>query len=183
MPPSICAGVIEHSFTSAVITKVTAASRPTSPGLFDTCPQRSVIYKDLCRNAKASITMTTLNKPRPVHLNLAKIRLPIGGIMSIIHRITGVAMFLAVPFLIYLLDLSLISEQGYREAGEILHSFIGTVLLFGLMWGLMHHLLAGIRYLLIDVDLGVEKAQARQSALAVTVVAPVLGLLLTWGLL
>jgi len=127
--------------------------------------------------------MTTTSKQRPVHLNLTKIRLPIGGITSIIHRITGVFMFLAIPFLIYLLDISLISEQGYKDAGAMLHSPLGILMLFGLMWGLTHHLLAGIRYLLIDVDMGVEKAQARQSALAVTVVGPVLGLILTWGLL
>lgn len=103
--------------------------------------------------------------------------------MSIIHRITGVLMFLAIPFLIYLLDQSLISEQSYAEANAMLHSPLGVLLLFGLMWGLMHHLLAGIRYLLIDVDYGVDKAMARQTALGVTVVAPVLGLILTWGLL
>ena len=120
---------------------------------------------------------------RPVHLNLVRIRLPIGGIMSIIHRLTGVFMFLAVPFLIYLLDRSLISEQGYQDAIATLHSPIGILLLFGLMWSLSHHLLAGIRYLLIDVDIGVEKEPARRSALAVTVAGPVLALILTWGLL
>ena len=120
---------------------------------------------------------------RPVHLNLVRIRLPIGGIMSIIHRFTGVFMFLAVPFLIYLLDRSLISEQGYQDAIATLHSPIGILLLFGLMWSLSHHLLAGIRYLLIDVDIGVEKEPARRSALAVTVAGPVLALILTWGLL
>jgi len=127
--------------------------------------------------------MTTNTKQRPVHLNLSKIRLPIGGIMSIIHRITGVLMFLAVPFLIYLLDISLISERGYEKAIAIIHSPMGVLLLFGLMWGLMHHLLAGIRYLLIDADLGVDKERARQTALFVTVAGPVLGLILTWGLL
>ena len=126
--------------------------------------------------------MSTVQQ-RPVHLNLARIRLPIGGIMSIIHRLTGVFMFLAVPVLIYLLDLSLISEEGYREAIAMLHSPLGIVLLFGLMWSLSHHLLAGIRYLLIDVDVGVEKEPARRSALVVTVAGPVLALVLTWGLL
>lgn len=126
--------------------------------------------------------MSTVQQ-RPVHLNLVRIRLPIGGIMSIIHRLTGVFMFLAVPVLIYLLDLSLISEAGYREAIAMLHSPLGIVLLFGLMWSLSHHLLAGIRYLLIDVDVGVEKEPARRSALAVTVAAPLLALVLTWGLL
>jgi len=103
--------------------------------------------------------------------------------MSIIHRITGVLMFLAVPFLIYLLDISLISERGYEEAISVIHSPPGVILLFGLMWGLLHHLLAGIRYLLIDVDLGVDKERARQTAWIVTMAAPVLGLVLTWGLL
>ncbi len=120
---------------------------------------------------------------RPVHLNLLKIKLPIAGIMSIIHRATGLWMFLLTPYLIYLLDMSLISEQGFERASQALHSGIGPVIVFSLMWSLMHHLLAGIRYLLIDVDLGVEKVQARQSALAVTVAGPLLGLLLTGVLL
>jgi len=122
-------------------------------------------------------------KQRPVHLNLMKIRLPIGGIMSIIHRATGIVMFLAVPWLIYLLDLSLISEQGYQDAISLLHSPIGVLMLFALMWSLIHHLLAGIRYLLIDIDIGVEKLIARKTAWLVTLLAPPLGLALTWGLL
>ena len=120
---------------------------------------------------------------RPVHLNLLNIRLPIGGIMSIIHRITGVAMFVAIPALIYLLDLSLRDAASYQVAGEMIRSPLGVILLFGLMWGISHHLLAGIRYLLIDVHMGVEKETARKTALLVTVVAPVVGALLLWGLL
>jgi succinate dehydrogenase / fumarate reductase cytochrome b subunit len=120
---------------------------------------------------------------RPVHLNLTKIRLPVGGVMSIIHRLTGVLMFVSIPLLIYLLDRSLISAQGFAEAVHLLHTPLGKLMLFGLMWSLMHHLLAGIRYLLIDVDLGVDKATARTTALLVIVAAPPLGFLLTWGLL
>ena len=120
---------------------------------------------------------------RPVHLNLLKIRFPIGAIMSIIHRATGIFMFLALPYLIYLLDLSLGSADGYAQASAQLHSWFGSLWLLGLMWALMHHLLAGIRYLLIDADVGVEKPLARQTAWLVTIVGPILGLLLTWGLL
>lgn len=120
---------------------------------------------------------------RPVHLDLLKIKLPIGGIMSIIHRATGVFMFLAVPYLIYLLDLSLSGAEGYAAASAALHSLFGVVFVFLLMWAVMHHLLAGIRYLLIDVDMGVEKDIARQSALGVTIAGPVLALLLTGGVL
>lgn len=126
--------------------------------------------------------LNTMSK-RPVHLNLFKIRLPVPGVMSIIHRLTGVVMFLGIPFLIYLLDRSLISEEGFNFAVKLLHTPFGMLMLFGLMWSLMHHLLAGIRYLLIDVDLGVDKPTARLTALLVIIAGPVLGLLLTWGLL
>ena len=126
--------------------------------------------------------MTTTVR-RPVHLNLFKIKLPIGGIMSIIHRATGLFMFFALPVLIYLLDLSLSGPAGYAEASETVHGFFGTVFVFLIMWSLMHHLLAGIRYLLIDIDMGVEKDIARQTALAVTIAGPILGLLLTGGVL
>ena len=120
---------------------------------------------------------------RPVHLNLVKIHLPVAGVMSIIHRITGVLMFVAIPALIYLLDHSLISADGYREVLALLHSPPGKLLLFGLLWALMHHLLAGIRYLLIDLDLGVDRPAARLSAALVMGLAPLFALLLAWGLL
>jgi len=126
--------------------------------------------------------MTTTSK-RPVYLNLIKIKLPIAGLMSIIHRATGVFMFLALPVLIYLLELSLSGPQGYEAAHAAVHGFIGMVFVFLIMWSLMHHLLAGIRYLLIDVDMGVEKAIAGKTALWVLIAGPVLGLLLTGGVL
>jgi succinate dehydrogenase / fumarate reductase cytochrome b subunit len=125
----------------------------------------------------------TPTTPRPVHLNLLKIKLPIGGIMSIVHRATGVFMFFALPYLIYLLDLSLSGPAGYAAARDSVHGFLGMIFVFLLMWSIAHHLLAGIRYLLIDVDMGVEKEIARQSALGVVVAGPILGLLLAGGVL
>jgi succinate dehydrogenase / fumarate reductase cytochrome b subunit len=103
--------------------------------------------------------------------------------MSIIHRATGVFMFLALPYLIFLLDLSLSGPEGYAAASAAVHGVPGILFVFLLMWSLIHHLLAGIRYLLIDVDLGVEKTMARQTALAVVIAGPILGLLLTGGVL
>jgi succinate dehydrogenase / fumarate reductase cytochrome b subunit len=126
--------------------------------------------------------MTATTK-RPVHLNLTKIRLPIGGIMSIMHRATGVFMALSTPYLVYLLDLSLSGPDGFAAAGAALQGPVGRVFVFLSMWSVAHHLLAGIRYLLIDVDLGVEKAMARRTALGVVVAGPVLALLLTGGVL
>jgi succinate dehydrogenase / fumarate reductase cytochrome b subunit len=124
-----------------------------------------------------------VTKPRPVFLNLFKIRLPMAGIMSIIHRATGVLMVLAIPLLIYLFDLSLGGAEGFAQAKAIFASLFVRLILFLFLWGLMHHLLAGIRYLLIDIDIGVQKPLFRQTALAVTLIAPVLALLLLGGLL
>jgi succinate dehydrogenase / fumarate reductase cytochrome b subunit len=120
---------------------------------------------------------------RPVYLNLLQIRLPVAGIMSIVHRITGALMFIAAPFLIYLLDLSLGSAQGFSRAGELIHSGLGMLVLFGVLWGLLHHLFAGIRYLLLDVHVGVEAPHYRYTAWAVLLVSPLLALLLTGVLL
>jgi succinate dehydrogenase / fumarate reductase cytochrome b subunit len=121
--------------------------------------------------------------PRPVFLNLFKIRLPIAGIMSIIHRVTGVVMVLAIPIFIYLLDLSLRGPEGFADAKGLFTNTFVKLIMFLFLWGLMHHLLAGIRYLLIDIDLGVERPLYRQTAWAVTLVAPVLALILLGGLL
>jgi succinate dehydrogenase / fumarate reductase cytochrome b subunit len=121
-------------------------------------------------------------KPRPVFLNLLQIRLPVAGVMSIIHRATGVVMVLSIPLLIYLLDLSLASPQGFADATALFDNILVKLILFGFIWGLMHHLLAGIRYLLIDIDIGVEKPLFRQTAWAVIIAAPVLALILMGGL-
>ena len=120
--------------------------------------------------------MTTSN--RPVFLNLLQFRFPIGAIMSIGHRASGTLLALAIPFGIYLLDLSLEGQDGFARATEILGSGIVRFLLFFLLWGLIHHLLAGIRFLLIDFDIGVDKESASKSATLVMAAAPVIALIL-----
>jgi len=121
-------------------------------------------------------------KSRPVFLNLMQIRLPVGAVMSIIHRLTGVVMVFAIPLLIYLLDLSLSGEAGFAAAAALLGSGWVKLPLFLFLWGLMHHLLAGIRYLLIDIDIGVDKPFFRQTAWGVIAAAPLLALILMGGL-
>lgn len=116
---------------------------------------------------------------RPVYLNLFKIRLPVAGVMSIIHRITGVVMVLATPLLVFLLDRSLSGAIGFAQVGAFFASGFGALFLFLALWAVFHHLLAGIRYLLIDVDIGVEKPLYQQTALAVMVAAPVVAALMT----
>ena len=115
---------------------------------------------------------------RPVYLNLVQIRLPIAGFMSILHRISGLFLFLLTPILLYILDLSLAGPTGFEEARQMLTEGLGRLVLFVLLWALAHHLLAGIRYLLLDVDIGVERPGYRYTAWFVVILAPVLALLL-----
>jgi len=98
---------------------------------------------------------------RPVYLNLIKIRLPLPGIISFAHRITGVVLFLSLPFAVYLLDLSIESEQSFAKVQQILNQPVMLYVQILLLWSLAHHFFAGIRFLLIDAEIGVEKSQAR----------------------
>ena len=117
-------------------------------------------------------------KKRPVFINLFQIKLPVAGVMSIAHRAAGVLMFISIPFWLYVLELSLQSPQDFARAEEIMQSNWLMPFYLLLLWSLFHHLLAGIRYLLLDIDIGVEKPLFRQTALTVLVVAPIVVLLI-----
>lgn len=112
--------------------------------------------------------MSTSDK-RPKYLNLIKIRLPVPGILSIAHRISGVWMFLAMPVLIYLLELSTSGQAGFDQVQAVFDNPWVKLVLLVLVWSLAHHLMAGIRYLLIDMDIGVEKSPAFTGAIIVLV--------------
>jgi succinate dehydrogenase / fumarate reductase cytochrome b subunit len=125
------------------------------------------------------------NKPRPKYLNLAQIRLPLPGWVSILHRISGA--LLVFPFtawLLYMLDLSLASEAGFETVRGYLAAPLGKVGMLVLIWAFCHHFCAGIRYLFLDLNKGIELGPARASSAAVLVVSlvltAVLGALLLW---
>ena len=117
------------------------------------------------------------NSPRPVFLNLLQIKLPVTGVVSIAHRISGMLLFFCLPAALYLLGLSLSSEAGFQRTVAIVQSLPFRLLALLVIWALLHHLLAGLRYLLIDLDIGVRKTPARASALSVIVGGLVLTLL------
>ena len=75
-----------------------------------------------------------LNDSRPYFLNLVKIRLPLPGFVSILHRVSGVLLFLSTPLLVYLFDLSLRGEQGFDSVKEILTCPLSRLILLGLSW-------------------------------------------------
>jgi len=106
---------------------------------------------------------------RPRYLNLIQIRLPVTGFASIAHRVTGVLLFLLIPLLLYLFELSLESEEGFLRVMAILTSLPARLIFVLLAWSLAHHLFAGIRYLFIDIDIGVELPTARMNAWIVLV--------------
>lgn len=101
---------------------------------------------------------------RPVFLNLSQIHLPLTGIVSITHRVTGVLLFLSLPLLIYLLQCSLESAEKYAEVQHWLQSRVWRLFLVLVVWWFAHHLLSGLRFMLIDLDIGVGLAQARLGA-------------------
>ena len=105
-----------------------------------------------------------MTNKRPVYLNLLKIRLPLTGMVSFAHRITGVILFLSLPFVVYILDLTVESEASFQNAQQILNQPLMMFVQIVLLWSIVHHFFAGIRFLLIDAEIGVEKSQARLGA-------------------
>jgi succinate dehydrogenase / fumarate reductase, cytochrome b subunit len=101
---------------------------------------------------------------RPVFLNLAQIALPVGALTSILHRITGVVLAAGVPAGIFLLDRSLRSEQGFAEVTGLLGYGAARAAAVVLVWALAHHMLAGVRHLLTDFNVGSPLRPARRSA-------------------
>jgi len=113
-----------------------------------------------------------VKKDRPVYRNiglaqLVKYRLPWAGKVSILHRISGAALFLLLPFILYLFDQSLASELSYQKFQAFTSNILVKMICLGLIWAFLHHFCAGIRYLLLDLEIGVEKSEANRSAIVV----------------
>lgn len=112
-----------------------------------------------------------MNKKRPKNLALLKIKLPLPGIVSILHRISGLLLFVALPLLLLILQYSLNSIETYTELMSILAQPLVKVILLGLLWAFLHHFCAGLRYLAVDLHLVRDLAQARNSSKVVMVVS------------
>lgn len=123
--------------------------------------------------------MSTRATP-PVFLNLLQIRLPVAGVGSILHRITGFALVLLLPCLLWLLQVSLRDPTGFDQARALLGGGLGQTLLLLILWGFSHHLLMGLRHLLLDLHIGLQRPDYRYSAWAVMLAAPLLALMLWW---
>ncbi len=119
-----------------------------------------------------------MNKPRPKHLALHLIKLPLPGIVSILHRISGLLLFVALPLLLLALQYSLRSIETYSQLQGVLAHPLLKLMLIGLLWAFLHHFCAGLRYLAIDLHYVRDLAQARNSSKLVLVVSLALTVLI-----
>jgi succinate dehydrogenase / fumarate reductase cytochrome b subunit len=123
--------------------------------------------------------MTQLAKKRPEFRNinaltdLPNYRLPAAGIVSILHRISGLIMFLLLPFIVWMFDTSVSSEISFAKFSAAFHVGLGfvpavlvKVVVLGLIWAYLHHLIAGVRHVYMDVFHAVTKEFGKFSAIA-----------------
>lgn len=119
---------------------------------------------------------------RPIHLDLFRIHLPLPGWVSILHRLSGVLLFLALPFAVWALSVSLSGEAGFRSIAACAAGTPAKLLWVGLAWAFSHHLFAGLRHLALDANCGITLTRARRSSLAVLAASGALTLLVAWRL-
>jgi succinate dehydrogenase / fumarate reductase cytochrome b subunit len=115
-----------------------------------------------------------MTKSRPKYLDLFKIRLPAPGLISILHRISGLGLFLFLPLLLWLFQSSLTSPDSYVRYRDAFANPLLKLVLIGLLWAFVHHLLAGLRFLALDLHYGTDLPTARASSRLVLVTAIVL---------
>ena len=114
-------------------------------------------------------------KPRPIYLNLLAIRQPLPAIVSVLHRVSGALLFLlGIPLLLWGIHASLASPDTFAQLKTIVGQPFSKLTLLLLAWSYIHHLLAGLRHLAVDLHVGVDLAPARRSAAIVLVVSVLL---------
>ncbi|THF66453.1 succinate dehydrogenase, cytochrome b556 subunit [Pseudothauera nasutitermitis] len=112
----------------------------------------------------------SVRKPRPKHLAVHEIRMPLPSIVSILHRVSGAGLFLLLPFLLYLFDLSL-GQDSFATFSAVVGHPLAKLVLLGLLWAYLHHFCAGIRFLLLDLHKGIDLQPARNSSRIVLIVS------------
>jgi succinate dehydrogenase / fumarate reductase cytochrome b subunit len=112
------------------------------------------------------------NKKRsPVYLNILKIKMPVAAVVSVAHRLSGILMVLFIPLLIYQFGRSLKDATSFEQVLNWFSQPIVVAVIIVFAWSLSHHLFAGLRFLLLDLHIGVSRDKSRLSAWAVHVAA------------
>lgn len=123
------------------------------------------------------------NKKRPKNLDLTTIRLPLPGKVSILHRVSGAGLFLFLPLLLWLFQSSLATPETYATVKSLAGFWLVKLVLAGLIWAFLHHFCAGIRFLLLDLHIGIAKEAAVRSSVVVLAVSLALTVLIVWRVL
>jgi succinate dehydrogenase / fumarate reductase cytochrome b subunit len=118
-----------------------------------------------------------VNNKRPVNLDLGTISMPITAYTSITHRISGVALFVGVGILMWLLDVSLASEDGFNSVKTIFDSFICKLIVWGVLIALIYHCAAGVKHLIMDAGVGETMEGGTRGARIVWIVTVILAVL------
>ena len=119
-----------------------------------------------------------MTRQRPKYLDLLKIRLPLPGLVSILHRISGFGLFLFLSLLLWLFHSSLASPDSYVHYRNAIANPLVKLVLIGLLWAFLHHLCAGLRFLALDMHYGTDLPTARNSSRAVLIVSILLTIVL-----
>lgn len=112
-----------------------------------------------------------LNRQRPVNLDLARLSYPPMAIVSILHRISGLVLFLFLPVVLYFFGLSLQSSASFFDAHTLLAKPLGAFFLWAFGSALLFHVLAGVRHLMMDLGFGESLVAGRRSSVVVLVLA------------
>ncbi|MBO9482370.1 MULTISPECIES: succinate dehydrogenase, cytochrome b556 subunit [Gammaproteobacteria] len=115
-----------------------------------------------------------MNSKRPVNLDITTIKLPLPAYTSILHRISGVILFIGLGFLLYGLELSLASEESFDALKALLSAPLAKFIIWGILSALIYHLIAGVKHLLMDVDVGDGKESGSLGAIVTLVLSTVL---------
>ncbi len=128
----------------------------------------------------------TLRKPRPKYLSLQallfEIRLPVMGWVSILHRISGVLLFGAMVWMLWMLDTSLATASGFARIQHYVGLWPVKLSLLVLVWAYCHHFCAGIRFLLLDLDKWIGKESSRVTSWIVLAASIALTVAFGWKL-
>lgn len=104
---------------------------------------------------------------RPKHLNLFKIKLPLPGVVSLLHRMSGALLFAAIPLFLLMFQASLDSAESFEKIRLATGSPQAKLVLILLFWGFLHHFFAGFRFLLMDAHIGLGLHESRRNSLLV----------------
>ncbi|WP_422445978.1 MULTISPECIES: succinate dehydrogenase, cytochrome b556 subunit [unclassified Endozoicomonas] len=115
-----------------------------------------------------------MNSKRPVNLDITTIKLPLPAYTSILHRISGVILFIGLGFILYGLELSLASEESFNALKALLSAPLAKFIIWGILSALIYHLIAGVKHLLMDMDVGDGKESGSLGSIVTLVLSTVL---------